>query len=117
MNRLKELRKDKKISQTTLAKLLNVNEKTISRWENGESNIKPEKAQQLADFFDVPVGFLLGFGDDYYKELAFEVDEYAYERFAFYLIFQGIHLSDKQIENIYDTIQIFQDNNSELYID
>lgn len=116
MNRLKELRKDKKISQTTLAKLLNVNEKTISRWENGESNIKPEKAQQLADFFDVPVGFLLGFGDDYYKELAFEVDEYAYERFAFYLIFQGIHLSDKQIENIYDTIQIFQDNNSELYI-
>ena len=63
MNRLKELRKDKKISQTTLAKLLNVNEKTISRWENGESNIKPEKAQQLADFFGVSVGYLLGYSE------------------------------------------------------
>ena len=64
MNRLKELRKDKKISQTTLAKLLNVNEKTISRWENGESNIKPEKAKLLADYFSVPVSYLLGYDDN-----------------------------------------------------
>lgn len=63
MNRLKELRKDKKISQTTLAKLLNVNEKTISRWENGTSNIKPEKAEKLADFFEVNTAYLLGYSD------------------------------------------------------
>lgn len=63
MNRLKELRKEKDLSQQALAKLLNVNEKTISRWENGESNIKPEKAQQLADFFGVSVGYLLGYSD------------------------------------------------------
>ena len=116
MNRLKELRQEKKISQKEMALELHTPLRTYQRWENGESQIKPDKAQTLANFFDVPVGFLLGFGDDYYKELAFEVDEYAYERFVFYLIFQGIHLSDKQIENIYDTIQIFQDNNSELYI-
>ena len=29
--------------------------------ENGESQIKPEKAQQLADFFGVSVGYLLGY--------------------------------------------------------
>lgn len=116
MNRLKELRQEKKLSQKEMALELHTPLRTYQRWENGESQIKPDKAQTLANFFDVPVGFLLGFGDDYYKELAFEVDEYAYERFVFYLIFQGIHLSDKQIENIYDTIQIFQDNNSELYI-
>lgn len=63
MNRLKELRKDKKISQTTLAKLLNVNEKTISRWENGESNIKPEKAEELAKIFNVSVAYLLGYSE------------------------------------------------------
>lgn len=116
MNRLKELRQEKKLSQKEMALELHTPLRTYQRWENGESQIKPDKAQTLANFFDVPVGFLLGFGDDYYKELSFEVDEYAYERFVFYLIFQGIHLSDKQIENIYDTIQIFQDNNSELYI-
>ena len=29
--------------------------------ENGESQIKPEKAQQLADYFGVSVGYLLGY--------------------------------------------------------
>ena len=67
MNRLKELRKDKKISQTTLAKLLNVNEKTISRWENGESQIKPEKAEKLANFFGVSIAHLLGYEDNDFK--------------------------------------------------
>lgn len=116
MNRLKELRQEKKLSQKEIALELQVPLRTYQRWENGESQIKPEKAQRLADFFNVPIGFLLGFGDDYYKELAFESDKHAYERFIFYLIFQDIQLSDKQIENIYDTIQIFQNNNSELYI-
>ena len=64
MNRLKRLRKEKNETQYTLAELLSVNEKTISRWENGESNIKPDKAQQLADFFGVSVGYLLGYEEE-----------------------------------------------------
>ncbi|KXT66820.1 helix-turn-helix domain-containing protein [Streptococcus sp. DD04] len=63
MNRLKELRQEKKVSQKAIAEMLAVNEKTVSRWENGESNIKPEKAQQLADYFGVSVGYLLGYSD------------------------------------------------------
>ena len=31
--------------------------------ENGENQIKPEKAQQLADYFGVSVGYLLGYSD------------------------------------------------------
>ena len=61
MNRLKELRQEKKLSQKAIAEMLAVNEKTVSRWENEESQIKPEKAQQLADFFGVSVGYLLGY--------------------------------------------------------
>ncbi|MFS9260405.1 helix-turn-helix transcriptional regulator [Streptococcus infantis] len=61
MNRLKELRKEKKLSQKEIAKEMSISEKTLSRWENGESQIKPEKAQQLADFFGVSVGYLLGY--------------------------------------------------------
>ncbi|HEM6028792.1 TPA: helix-turn-helix transcriptional regulator, partial [Streptococcus suis] len=48
MNRLKKLRQEKKLSQKELADYLGINEKTISRWENGESTIKSDKAQALA---------------------------------------------------------------------
>ena len=61
MNRLKELRQEKKLSQKEIAKEMSISEKTLSRWENGESQIKPEKAQQLAKYFGVSVGYLLGY--------------------------------------------------------
>ena len=60
MNRLKELRKEKKLSQKEIAKEMSISEKTLSRWENEESQIKPEKAQQLADYFGVSVGICWG---------------------------------------------------------
>ena len=64
MNRLKELRKEKKLSQKEIAKEMSISEKTLSRWENGESQIKPIKAQKLAEFFGVSVSYLLGYGDE-----------------------------------------------------
>ena len=64
MNKLKELRKEKKLSQKEIAKEMSISEKTLSRWENGESQIKPEKAQKLADYFGVSVGYLLGYNDN-----------------------------------------------------
>lgn len=64
MNRLKELRKNRKISQDKLSQELNVNLRTIQRWENGANQIKPEKAQQLADYFGVSVGYLLGYNEE-----------------------------------------------------
>ncbi|HEP4433438.1 TPA: helix-turn-helix transcriptional regulator, partial [Streptococcus pyogenes] len=64
MNRLKELRKDKKQTQKELAQDFGVALRTLQSWENGESQIKPDKAQQLADYFGVSVGYLLGYEDD-----------------------------------------------------
>ena len=64
MNRLKELRKEKKLSQKEIAQEMSISEKTLSRWENGESQIKQEKAKQLADIFGVSVGYLLGYNDN-----------------------------------------------------
>lgn len=63
MNRLKELRKEKKLSQKEIAKLLEFPLRTYQRMENGESQIKPDKAQALADYFGVSVGYLLGYTD------------------------------------------------------
>ena len=63
MNRLKELRQEKKLSQKELAENIGVHYRTLQNWENGESQIKPEKAQQLADYFGVSVGYLLGYSE------------------------------------------------------
>ena len=74
MNRLKELRKQKGLTQQGLADEISVSKITVLRWENEERQIKPEKAQQLADFFGVSVGYLLGFSNDVEKH-PFEWDE------------------------------------------
>ena len=63
MNRLKELRKEKKLTQEELASEIGVSKITILRCENGERQIKPDKAQTLADYFGVSVGYLLGYED------------------------------------------------------
>ena len=61
MNRLKELRQKNELSQKEIAETLGFSLRSFQRMENGESQIKPEKAQMLADFFGVSVGYLLGY--------------------------------------------------------
>jgi XRE family transcriptional regulator len=73
MNRLKELRKQKGLTQQELADEISVSKITVLRWENEERQIKPEKAQQLADFFGVSVGYLLGYSE--YRELERALDK------------------------------------------
>lgn len=75
MNRLKELRKDKKQTQKELAQDFGVALRTLQSWENGESQIKPDKAQALADYFDVSVGYLLGFERQLINDNEFLRDE------------------------------------------
>ena len=62
LNRLKELRKEKKLTQEELAGEIGVSKITILRWENGERQIKPDKAQALADYFGISTSYLLGYG-------------------------------------------------------
>ena len=81
LNRLKELREEKRLSQKEIAEALGVNEKTVSRWENGESTIKSDKAQALADYFSVPVGYLLGYSDDRQEAESIEKLENVYVEF------------------------------------
>lgn len=64
MNRLKELRKRKKMTQQELANIIGVTKLTILRWEKGNRQIKSDKAQQLAEYFNVSVGYLLGYEDN-----------------------------------------------------
>lgn len=93
MNKLKELRKLHNVSQEELSKKLSVTEKTISRWENEKTQIKPDKAQQLAEYFNVSVAYLLGYidtpkeqlmtfdsGEEFEKARQNLLDEYSSEK-------------------------------------
>lgn len=60
LSNLAMLRKKHKLSQKELAKKFNVNQNTVSRWENGDRQIDLETLKALSVFFGVSVDFLLG---------------------------------------------------------
>lgn len=60
MFRLKELRKSKKISQLKLALDLNMNQNSISRYENEEREADYQTLIKFADYFGVSLDYLLG---------------------------------------------------------
>lgn len=62
--RLKELRKSRGISQLKLAMDLNMNQNSISRYENGEQEADYAALIRFADYFDVSVDYLLGRTDN-----------------------------------------------------
>ena len=64
MFRLKELRKEKKISQLKLAMDLHMNQNSISRYENEEREADYATLIRLADYFDVSIDYLLGRTED-----------------------------------------------------
>lgn len=57
--RLKELRKSKNISQLKLAIDLNMNQNSISRYENGVREADYSTLIAFADYFGVSVDYLL----------------------------------------------------------
>ena len=64
MNRIKELRRQRKLSQKALADIVGVSVRTIQKWENGETAIKAVKTKSLADYFEVDQGYLLGYSQN-----------------------------------------------------
>lgn len=61
--RLKELRKQRKLSQLELAIDLNMNQNAISRYENLERQADYETLIRFADYFHVTLDYLLGRSD------------------------------------------------------
>lgn len=57
---IKSLRKQKGLSQETLAGQLNVVRQTVSKWEQGLSVPDAEMLNRISELFEVPVSTLLG---------------------------------------------------------
>lgn len=56
--RLKDLREDKDLSQTDIAKILDTTQKQYSRWETGEYEIPFHNVIKLAKFYNVTIDFI-----------------------------------------------------------
>ena len=61
--RLKELRIEKELTQTQLAKELQVSQRSISSWETGFRQPDFDTLKALAKFFGVTTDYLLGVTD------------------------------------------------------
>lgn len=81
MNRLKQLRKLRKMTRVELAEKIGVTKLTILNWEHGTHEIKRSKAKKLADHFGVSIPYLLGYDtDNTFSDLIDKVNDWADER-------------------------------------
>ena len=133
MNRLKELRKKRKLTQQQLAEYIGVTKRTIVAWAREERDIKPQTSRELASFFGVSIGYLLGFTDieqqyddenilEFNDEFVFgttsqkrKKDEYNRDLSLFieFLRKTKIVISDSQINQLFsllDCMNIFSDS-------
>ena len=63
MNRIKELRLEKGLLQSDIAKIINKTDRIIGFYESGERDPNTETLSLLADFFNVSIDYLLGKSD------------------------------------------------------
>ena len=81
MNRIKQLRKEKKISIVDVAEHMGVQKLNVLKWEHETSQISIREAKKLAEYFGVSIGYLLGFDDvsvkDTITDLIAKVNEWA----------------------------------------
>lgn len=61
--RLKELRKEGHLTQVELAKRLGIGQSSYADWERGKKNPTQENLIKIAQFFNVPLDYLVGNSD------------------------------------------------------
>ncbi len=59
-SRIRELREDKDMNQTTMAKLLDMSQTGYSKYETGENDIPTAVLIKMAQIHDTSVDYLLG---------------------------------------------------------
>ena len=58
--KIRDLREDRDLNQTQVAKMLGMAQTGYSKYETGENDVPTEVLIKLADFYGVSIDFLLG---------------------------------------------------------
>lgn len=64
MYRIKDLREDRDLSQSEVAKVIKTTQQQYSKIETGKADISGEKLKLLAKFYNVSVDYILGITND-----------------------------------------------------
>lgn len=62
--RIRDLREDKDLTQTQVAKMLSMSQTGYSKYETGENDVPTSILIKLANFYGTSVDYLLGRTDD-----------------------------------------------------
>lgn len=119
MNRIKELRKQKKVTQEEVAEAIGVTRRGFQKWENGESQITLKNASQLADYFGVPLTYLLNQEEEWEKlqklhqklptvkefdEALFKKQEKRFKRFVQFVSDEEMKIKDRNLVLIFNLL-------------
>ena len=89
---LRELRKEKGLTQEQLAEQFNVSRRSVSRWETGSNLPDLSILVELAEFYDVDIKEIIDGArksemmNEEVKEVAFKMADYAVEQKSRFLI-------------------------------
>ena len=64
ISKIREIREDKDLSQSDIAKLLKTTQQQYSKYELGIRSIPLEKLDILADYYDTSIDYLVGRTDE-----------------------------------------------------
>lgn len=64
ISKIREIREDKDLSQSDIAKLLKTTQQQYSKYELGIRSIPLEKLDKLADYYDTSIDYLVGRTDE-----------------------------------------------------
>ncbi len=99
---IKDLREQKNLTQSSLAKLLNISPSTIGMWEQNRRSPDNDALKKIADFFGVSADYLLGRTDIIAPNK--QQKSNLAEQFAFKLIEQlendGYTITEKDLPNL-----------------
>lgn len=62
--RIRDLREDKDLNQTTVAKMLGMSQTGYSKYETGENDVPTVILIRLAKFYNTSVDYILGLTDE-----------------------------------------------------
>jgi transcriptional regulator with XRE-family HTH domain len=94
MNRIKELRTERGITQADLAKILKISDRAVGHYENGDREPDYSTLLKIADYFDVSIDYLLGVSDIKKPNESKNTDK---EFVAFYEGYKDLDDADKEI--------------------
>ena len=63
-HRIRDLREDRDLSQTAVAKMLGMSQTGYSKYETGENDIPTQILIRLAEFYNTSIDYLLGQTDN-----------------------------------------------------